>query len=39
MVTALKAKGVEKNDMLEQIQMAYHHDKYLSVQNELSLLL
>jgi predicted membrane GTPase involved in stress response len=38
-VMELKAKGVEKNDMLEQIQLAYHHDKYVSVQKELSLLL
>ena len=35
LVLELKAKGVEKNDMLEQIQLAYHHDKYLSIQEEL----
>jgi len=34
LVLELKAKGVEKNDMLEQIQLAYHHDKYLSIQEE-----
>lgn len=33
-VNELKAKNTPKNEFLEAIQLAYHHDHYLSIQEE-----